>query len=33
MLEKRQLTIPLNRIQGIRISENWLRQPLGYASV
>ncbi|WP_137744399.1 PH domain-containing protein [Robertmurraya siralis] len=33
LLEKRQLTIPLNRIQGIRISENLLRQPLGYASV
>jgi putative membrane protein len=33
LLEKKQLTIPLNRIQGIRISENLLRQPLGYASV
>lgn len=33
LLEKRQLTIPLNRIQGIRISENILRQPFGYASV
>lgn len=33
LLEKKQLTIPLNRIQGIRISENLVRQPLGYASV
>jgi putative membrane protein len=33
LLEKRQITIPLNRIQGIRISENLLRQPLGYATV
>lgn len=33
LLEKKQITIPLNRIQGIRISENILRQPLGYASV
>ncbi|WP_019156414.1 PH domain-containing protein [Robertmurraya massiliosenegalensis] len=33
LLEKRQLTIPLKRIQGIRISENLIRQPLGYASV
>lgn len=33
LLEKKQLTIPLNRIQGIRISENLIRQPLGYASV
>ncbi|MCA0983977.1 PH domain-containing protein [Halobacillus yeomjeoni] len=32
-LEKKQMTIPLNRIQGIRIDENWIRQPLGYASV
>ena len=32
-LEKKQMTIPLNRIQGIRIDENLIRQPLGYASV
>ncbi len=33
LLEKRQITIPLNRIQGIRISENLIRQPLGLATV
>ncbi|KMY48325.1 PH domain-containing protein [Peribacillus loiseleuriae] len=33
LLEKRQLTIPLKKIQGIRIAENLIRQPLGYASV
>lgn len=33
LLEKRQITIPLNRIQGIRISENLIRQPFGYATV
>ncbi|WLR54963.1 PH domain-containing protein [Mesobacillus subterraneus] len=32
LLEKRQFTIPLNRIQAVRISENFVRQPLGYAS-
>lgn len=32
LLEKRQLTIPLNRIQAIGISENPLRQPFGLAS-
>jgi putative membrane protein len=32
LLEKWQFTIPLNRIQAIRISENLIRQPLGYAS-
>lgn len=32
LLEKRQFTIPLNRIQAVRISENLVRQPLGYAS-
>ncbi|MYL72131.1 PH domain-containing protein [Halobacillus litoralis] len=32
-LEKKQMTIPLNRIQGIRMEENLIRQPLGYASV
>lgn len=33
LLEKRQITIPLNRIQGVRISENILRQPFGLCSV
>ncbi len=33
LLEKRQLTIPLGKIQGIRIIENVVRQPLGYATV
>ncbi|MDQ0273213.1 PH domain-containing protein [Cytobacillus purgationiresistens] len=33
LLEKRQLTIPLHRIQALRISENIIRQPLGLASV
>lgn len=33
LLEKRQITIPLTRIQAIRINENILRQWLGYASV
>jgi len=33
LLEKRQITIPLNRIQAIRMSENILRQPLGLCSV
>jgi putative membrane protein len=33
LLEKRQFTIPLSRIQAVRISENLLRQPLGLASV
>lgn len=32
LLEKRQFTIPLKRIQAVRISENLIRQPLGYAS-
>ncbi|WP_226576541.1 PH domain-containing protein [Halobacillus litoralis] len=32
-LEKKQMTIPINRIQGIRIDENLIRQPMGYASV
>lgn len=32
LLEKRQFTIPLNRIQAVRISENLIRQPLGLAS-
>jgi putative membrane protein len=33
LLERRQITIPLKRIQAIRISENIARQPLGRASV
>ncbi|CAM3954600.1 PH domain-containing protein [Mesobacillus zeae] len=32
MLEKRQFTIPLHRIQAVRISENLIRQPFGLAS-
>lgn len=33
LLEKRRLTIPLNRVQGILICENIIRQPLGLATV
>jgi putative membrane protein len=33
LLEKRQITIPLTRIQAIRINENIIRQWLGYGSV
>lgn len=33
MIEKRQITIPFNRIQAIRISQSLLRQSLGYATV
>lgn len=33
LLEKKQVTIPLNRIQGLRIDENLIRQPLGLATV
>lgn len=33
LLEKRQLTIPLHRIQAIRISENLIRQPFGLCTV
>lgn len=33
LIEKRQITVPLNRIQAIRISQNLFRQPLGYATV
>ncbi|UOQ43609.1 PH domain-containing protein [Halobacillus salinarum] len=33
LLEKRQMTIPKNRIQGLRIDENLIRQPLGFASL
>lgn len=33
LLEKKQLTVPLNRVQAIRIQENLLREPFGYAVV
>lgn len=33
LLEKKQLTIPLHRIQALRINENPVRQAIGYASV
>ena len=33
ILEKRELTVPLSRIQAITIVENVLHQPLGYASI
>ncbi|WP_404348990.1 PH domain-containing protein [Sutcliffiella horikoshii] len=33
IIEKRQLTISLKKIQAIRISQNILRQPFGYATV
>jgi putative membrane protein len=33
LLERRQVTIPVKRIQSIRMSENWVRQMLGYATV
>lgn len=33
LIEKRQSTIPLHRIQAIRFAENLIRQPLGYATV
>lgn len=33
LLEKKRMTIPLSRIQGIRIVENPLREPFGYATV
>ncbi|MFQ3543408.1 PH domain-containing protein [Halobacillus rhizosphaerae] len=33
LLEKKQMTIPRKRIQGIRMDENLIRQPLGYASL
>ncbi|WP_173917090.1 PH domain-containing protein [Halobacillus sp. Marseille-Q1614] len=33
LLEKRQVTIPLNRIQGLRIDENIIREPFGFATV
>lgn len=33
LLEKRQLTIPTHKVQGIRIMENLVRKPLGLATV
>ena len=33
LLERRQITIPLKRIQAIRINENIVRQWLGYGTV
>ncbi|WP_258832639.1 PH domain-containing protein [Peribacillus frigoritolerans] len=33
LLEKRRLTIPIHKIQGIRIMENLIRKPLGLATV
>ncbi|MFE6168350.1 PH domain-containing protein [Viridibacillus arvi] len=33
LLEKKRITIPINRIQGIKIVENPLRQMFGYATV
>ncbi|QHE63622.1 PH domain-containing protein [Rossellomorea vietnamensis] len=33
LLEKKQVTVPLNRVQGIRIVENPIRQLIGYCTV
>lgn len=33
LIEKRKITIPFKRIQAIRITQNILRQPLGFATV
>ncbi|TCP55655.1 putative membrane protein [Tumebacillus sp. BK434] len=33
LLEKRELTLPLDRLQGIRIVEGLLRQPFGYVTL
>lgn len=33
LFERKQLTIPFNRIQAVQIQEGLLRQPLGYASL
>ncbi len=33
LLEKKQLTVPFNRIQAVQIREGLLRQPIGYASI
>ena len=33
LIEKRKITVPIKRIQSIRITQNLLRQPLGYGTV
>ncbi|MEC1503640.1 PH domain-containing protein [Bacillus sonorensis] len=33
LIEKQQITIPLHRIQAVKIKESLIRQPLGFASV
>ncbi|MCA1061540.1 PH domain-containing protein [Rossellomorea aquimaris] len=33
LLEKKQVTVPLNRVQGIRVVENPIRQLIGYCTV
>ncbi|REJ15616.1 MAG: hypothetical protein C6W58_11105 [Bacillaceae bacterium] len=33
IFEKKQISIPIDRIQAIKVTENWLRQPFGYATV
>ena len=33
LLEKKQVTVPLNRVQGLRVVENPIRQLLGYCTV
>lgn len=33
LLEKKQLTVPLKKIQAVRIQESMLRQPFGFATV
>ncbi len=33
LFERRQLTVPFNRIQAVRVREGVMRQPFGYASV
>lgn len=33
LLERKQMTVPFNRIQAVQIKEGVLRQPLGYASL
>ncbi|WP_246945327.1 PH domain-containing protein [Bacillus pinisoli] len=33
LLEKREMTIPIKRVQAVRIQENMIRQLIGYASI
>lgn len=33
LIERRQITVPIKRIQSIKISQNLVRQPIGFASV